>query len=284
MTEQDAIEGVHPAVPMAFAVAVAAEATWIASPFGDLEQRDLLLQAASAGQMAAVGLRARRAGTLDGWPDVDRATFIFFYVVEGRIEFEMTDDARVVLGRREAVHLPFLRHVRRASYSGDLRAVEVRAPASVPPERLVALLHMPPRDARGDWEGMIARNRPERFIRGDGPRAFFTYRDLGTAAITERRIHIHDGDGAKQPMVGGTGWHNHSMSQLFYVLDGEADVAVEGYGTHHLVSGDTMMIGSRMNHNVSAYSEGYNVFEVCLPADYDTVVQPAPAAPNGVPA
>jgi mannose-6-phosphate isomerase-like protein (cupin superfamily) len=271
-------ESSYAAVPMKFAIATTADAAWEPSDHGGLEARDLLLETATSGQMKAVDLRARYAAGFGAWPETRLATFIFFYVIEGAISFEMDDGAIIVLSRREAVHLPFLRHVVRVRYSGDLRAAEVRAPGSVDRQALVPLLQIGATDESADWESMIVRNRPELFIPGNGPRAFFTYRDLGTARITERRIHIHDGDGAKKPMAGGTGWHNHSMSQLFYVLDGEATVSVEGHGTHHMVAGDTMMIGKRMSHNVSSYSEGYNVFEICLPADYDTVAQSAPDA------
>lgn len=266
------------AVPMKFAIAVAADAIWTDGRHGALASRDLLLETASSGQMAAIELRAHDGGSFEGWPDVDVATFIFFYVIEGEVSFEMDDGHRVTMGRREAVHLPFLRHVVRTHYSDDFRAAEVRSPGSASPSDLVPLLQVPEAGENGNWEEQIVRNRAELFIRGDGPRAFFTYRDLGTAGVTERRIHIHDGDGAKQPMAGGTGWHNHSMSQLFFVLEGAATLSVEGHGTHHMVPGDVMIIGKRMSHNVSSYSEGYNVFEVCLPADYDTLDQPAPAA------
>jgi quercetin dioxygenase-like cupin family protein len=263
---------------MKFAIATTAGAEWRPSDHGSLEKRDLLLETATSGQMRAIDLRARDVGGFGGWPETRSATFIFFYVIEGGVRFDMDDGTIIELGRREAVHLPFLRHVVGVRHSGDLRAAEVRAPGSVHQQALVPLLQIWSSEESADWESMVVRNRPELFIPGNGPRAFFTYRDLGTARITERRIHIHDGDGAKKPMAGGTGWHNHSMSQLFYVLDGEATVSVEGYGTHHMVAGDTMMIGKRMSHNVSTYSEGYNVFEICLPADYDTVDQPAPNA------
>lgn len=268
----------YTAVPMKFAIALADDAVWGRSDHGMLESRDLLLDAATSGQMRGLGLRARDAGGLHAWPEVNSATFLFLYVIEGEISFEMDDGASIRLTRREAVHLPFLRHVVEARYSADFRAAEVRAPGSLTPEALVPLLQLEPSDGSGDWESMVVRNRPELFIPGDGPRAFFTYRDLGTANLTDRRVHIHDGDGAKKPMAGGTGWHSHSMSQLFYVLEGAATVSVEGHGTHHMVPGDAMMIGKRMSHNVSSYSEGYNVFEICLPADYDTIAQQAPDA------
>ena len=269
----------YPAVPMEFGFSSGSDAVWTASRHRGLDERDLAVATASGGQLRAVTLRAGAPGELEGWAGASDANFIFFYVIEGDITFTMSDGATVTLRRREVVHLPFLREVVSARYSADFLASEVVAPGNAGAGRDVTpLLDMRPKPIGGNWEDAVVRNRPELFVPGDGPRAFFTYRDLGTARETDRRIQIHDGDGAKRPMKGGTGWHDHSMSQFFLVLEGEATIKVDGHGEHHMVPGDAMMIGARMKHNVSSYSEGYNVFEVCMPADYDTIDRPAPAA------
>src|SRR3546814_3658163 len=80
---------------------------------------DLLLEEATSGQMRATELRAHAAGGFGAWPDVQSATFIFFYVIEGQVSFQMDDGSQVHLGRREAVHLSFLRHVEAVRYSAD---------------------------------------------------------------------------------------------------------------------------------------------------------------------
>jgi mannose-6-phosphate isomerase-like protein (cupin superfamily) len=263
------------AVPMEYSFTRAADAVWSQSAHLGLKSRDLLLAAASRNQMSAVELRAETAGTLQGWAGADTASFLFLYPLSGQVVFTMPGDERVTLQKRDVVHLPFLAAARDVHYSADFAAVEIAAPGG-PIREVVPLLQIKRQPHIGGWEQAICRNRKEAYIQGDGPRSFFTYRNLGSAALTERRIQIHDGDGAVQPMAGGTGWHNHTMSQFFIVLDGEAMIDVEGHGSTRMVVGDTMTLGEGMRHNVSSYSVGYNVIEVCLPADYGTTAQTAP--------
>lgn len=108
-----------------------------------------------------------------------------------------------------------------------------------------------------------------------GPRRFLEYRDLKVIDATKRRLHIHQVRAVNAP-EGGTGWHVHSMSQLFYVFRGWVDIAVEKHGNIRMVAGDAMCIGSDMRHNVSKFSADYDLVEICLPADYSTVPMPAP--------
>src|SRR3546814_9669130 len=115
--------------------------------------------------MRATERRAHSAGCFFAWPYVQSATFIFFYVIECQVIFQMDDGSQVHLGRREAVHLSFLRHVEAVRYSADLQAAEVRAPGSAAATELVPLLQIPTSGEAGDWEAMIVRNRPEQIGR-----------------------------------------------------------------------------------------------------------------------
>jgi mannose-6-phosphate isomerase-like protein (cupin superfamily) len=260
---------------MQFSYSSQASAIWGPSAvFVGFDERDLLLREASAGQLTALELKARTGGKSDHWPQVAGAAFLLLYVMNGNIKFTMSDGRVVVLNPREAVHLPFMLGVKSAEWPQDLHVVQIWA--QDPGSGLVPLLQMTPEVHQGDWEEAIVRNRAELFIRGDGPRAFFTYRDLGSAKTTQRRIQTHDGDGAAADIDGGTGWHNHSMSQFFFILGGSADIDVESYGSFHMVPGDAMTLGREMSHNVLNIKRGYNVIEVCLPADYTTVPQDAP--------
>jgi mannose-6-phosphate isomerase-like protein (cupin superfamily) len=275
MTQATSSPSRYEAVPMQFSYTAQASAIWGPSDdFGGFDERDLLLGQASAGQLTAFELKAREAGKLDSWPQVADAAFLLLYVLNGQIEFSMSDGKVVTLYPREVVHLPFLLGVRSVNWQKDLHVVQICAQDRG--TDLVPLLQMRPQVHHGDWEEAIVRNRTELFIRGDGPRAFFTYRDLGSAKTTQRRIQTHDGDGAAADIDGGTGWHNHSMSQFFFILGGSADVDVENYGSFHLVPGDSMTLGREMRHNVLNIKRGYNVIEVCLPADYTTVPQEPP--------
>jgi len=257
---------------MQFSYCSQASALWDPSGvFEGFDERDLLLRRASAGQLTALELKARKAGKSDHWPHVAGATFLLLYVMNGNIRFSMSDGALITLNPREAVHLPFMLGVKSAEWPQDLHIVQIWA--KDPGSGLAPLLQMSPEVHQGAWEEAIVRNRAELFIRGDGPRAFFTYRDLGSAKTTERRIQTHDGDGAAADIDGGTGWHNHSMSQFFFILGGSADIDVENHGSFHMVPGDAMTLGREMRHNVLNIKRGYNVIEVCLPADYTTVPQ-----------
>ena len=110
------------------------------------------------------------------------------------------------------------------------------------------------------------------YVRGDGPREYFLYRDLKVAVATGRRIHIHLVRSTRA-VQGGTGWHAHSMGQLFYVLRGWAELEVERQPYVRMGIGDAMCIAKGMKHNVPAFSDDYLVLEMCIPADYDTVDQ-----------
>jgi mannose-6-phosphate isomerase-like protein (cupin superfamily) len=275
MTQATISANRYEAVPMQFSYAAQASATWYRSgSFKGFEERDLMLGQASAGQLIALELKAERAGQLDRWPQLDNAVFFLFYVLKGQAKFSMSDGKTVTLYPREAVHLPFLLGTRSVEWQEDLHVMQIIAQDRG--RDLVPLLQMRSDAHSGDWEEVIVRNRPELFVRGDGPRVFFTYRDLGSAKSTERRIQTHDGDGAATDIDGGTGWHNHSMSQFFFILGGSADIDVENQGSFHLVPGDAMTLGREMRHNVLNIKSGYNVIEVCLPADYTTVPQNAP--------
>ncbi|MES2534534.1 MAG: cupin domain-containing protein [Pseudomonadota bacterium] len=122
--------------------------------------------------------------------------------------------------------------------------------------------------APGAWH--VSRENEESYAMGEGPRRFFRYRDLGVASATGRRIHIHVVR-ATQSIEGGTGWHSHSMGQLFYVLRGWADLAVQHRPWVRMAAGDAMCVAPRMAHDVPGFSSDYLVLEMCIPADYDTV-------------
>lgn len=258
---------------MKFSYASVAEAVWTNSPHAGLEERDLKLAEASHGQMQAVELRARSAGALDGWIRARDANFIFLYPLRGEISFTMSDGAIVTLRKRDVVHLPFLAAAVAARYSSDFAAVEISAPGVAGLRSVEPLLQIPAKPLPGNWEAAIARSTKEAYKRGNGPRDFFTYRDLGTAAVTERRIAIHDGEeeGPIRVPEGGTGAHHHTMSQLFMVLNGEVTIDVDGHGVFQMITGDTMTLGAGTRHDVTAFTANYSAFEMCLPADYDTI-------------
>lgn len=266
----------YEAVPLDFTFTAATDAVWESEQFERFLLRDLKLDEASHGQMKAIELKAEHEGRLDAWPNIASSAFLMFYVMAGQVTFEMQNDEMVTLCHRDVAHLPFLLGTGKVEYTADFHAVLIAAPLASREHEPVPLLHIQPVVHEGPWESVIVRNRPELYIRGDGPRSYFTYRDLGSAGITDRRIHVHDGDGVKTQLTKGTGWHNHSMSQFFFVLGGAATILVENEGEFRVVPGDAMTLGRGMKHDVVDIAIGYNVIEVCLPADYSTVAQDAP--------
>jgi quercetin dioxygenase-like cupin family protein len=61
------------------------------------------------------------------------------------------------------------------------------------------------------------------------------------------------------------------MGQIFYVLEGWADLALEKRPWVRMGAGDAMSIGAGIGHNVPRFSRDYALVEMCVPADYDTI-------------
>lgn len=256
-----------------------ASSVWRKAPRGNFECRDLGLAEASRGSMAAQHRRAiGKQGAAHGEWQCHDMDFQFFYVFKGSLTIENELSGRHKLGAGGVgLHGRFLRYAE-IEVSDDFEIIEIGAPANA-----ATILG---RDAPPPPHGTpIAAARraqylhetPKSYAVGAGPRRYFAYRDLGTADFTRRRIHIHVVK-ALDPMPGGTGWHNHTMSQLFVVLQGWAKVAVEGRSERTMNAGDAMCLRAGMRHDVPAYSADYKVLEMCIPADYDTTATEAPAA------
>ncbi|MGE0734489.1 MAG: cupin domain-containing protein [Alphaproteobacteria bacterium] len=235
-------------------------------PLGNgLAARDLGLHTASRGAMAARHVRAIGPARQAVWQSTD-AGFAFLYVLAGRLDLNDDAGATQSLETGGVAVLPSGASRAWRNWTDDFAAIEITAsarddrPAQAPARKPLFL-----------------PQRPDDFVVGAGPRRYFAYRDLGTAQPTGRRIHIHVVK-SLEPMPGGTGWHTHTMSQLFVVLTGWADLQVEGKGERRMQAGDAMCLRAGMRHNVPAFSADYTVLEMCVPADYDTTATDAPAA------
>ena len=274
-------ESAFPSIPAAYALARLSEAVWASGPHPGLQSRDLLLSQASDGQMGALQFQATRAGSVPRWLATS-PTFGFIYVTSGTLMFQAPGGEALTLRAGDAAIQEAVVQDWPVQWSEDLNLVEitagprgaerVRSPECLldfaPPGQVASLAAV---------QHLVNRDIPENFQAGSGLRSFLAYRDFGPMAATERRVHIHQIDAVETP-EGGTGWHVHSMSQLFYVTRGWVDIAVEGQGSIHMVAGDAMCIGHDTRHNVHRFSTDYSLIELCLPGDYSTVVRPAPAA------
>lgn len=264
-----------PTLPMNYALAPYSGAVWRPTTWPGVEYRDLNLAEASDGQMGARHLRAQRAAKFDHWGVAESTTFLCIFLLAGSLRFTMKGGERLTLGFRDTVHVPALRAGSSFEVSADFEALEISAPAvgavDIVPHTLMQV------DAEtaevASKASALNREEPQAYVLGDGPRAYFRYRDIGASEQTGRRIHIHVIN-ATQKMPGGTGWHDHSMSQLFYVLGGSAVVRVEKHGEVRMCPGDAMCIPAGVDHDVPDFDADYQVIEMCLPGDYSTVNQP----------
>lgn len=247
---------------------------WAPNEGGSYEQRgdgllyrDLGLDSASEGQIGCSRLRVDDAEQAADWRSLD-VDFDFLYVLRGSARIETPDGQGALLKDGGAAVQRGGAPYRFAELSEDFEAVHVTAPAAYELLRGDAALAA----ARTPAEAPVfTHNTDDQYKRGDGPRAFFLYRDLGTRGATDGRIHFHVVRATETGL--GTGWHYHTMSQWFMVIGGSADISVEDHPKQPLGWGDAMCVGSgdRMRHNVTDFSADYLVLEMCVPAEYDTI-------------
>ena len=248
-------------------LALKRDAQWQAVGHG-VEQRDLGLGRASDGAMQGRQLRTARGEAELAEPlRPDGTHFHLFYVIEGRVTLEATNGGRTVLEPGDCVHQPALSQKHRVTFSAGTQVLEFAVP--VKPSTDGRPFELEP--AAQAAQPVINRDQPAAYVQGEGPRSYFLYRDLGVAAATDRRIHIHVLKATAPSQPGGTGEHRHTMCQLFYVFSGWADLEAEGQKTVRMQGGDAMCISAGTRHNVPAFSDDYAIIEVCIPADYDTV-------------
>jgi mannose-6-phosphate isomerase-like protein (cupin superfamily) len=250
-----------PTIVSGFGYSPIGPALWKLDPVSRLEYRDLSLQEASEKRL--IGRHYRAAGETLSISGLIRpnAVFEFLFLLAGHVTLMDAGKEGLILnafdsatryGRGKETHL---------SCSHDAEFI-----------LLYSTDHQQSILGDGSSESwLVRRENEDAYVTGDGPRAYFKYRDLGVSEATSRRIHIHVVRATAPSNKGGTGWHSHSMGQLFYVLRGSADVVVEFRPAVRMQSGDAMCVAPRMRHDVPSFSRDYLVLEMCIPADYDTV-------------
>lgn len=251
------------------------EGDWVAGAAPGASYRDLGLAEQTDRLFDAKHVKFSESadGTTD-WQFHD-ADFQWFFVVKGEIKLRTEDGQDLTLGAgASAYHPPYWRHQVYA-VSPDYEAYEVFGPADYTtvtgenaprPEAAAQFAHL---------AGVYTFDVPESYVRGDGPRAWSLYRDLGTSTPTDGRVHIHiiKLDEVKPSPKGGTGAHSHTMAQWFMPIRGWIDIAAEGLPDQRLHAGDFMMLQRGTTHNAFDASPDYMTLEFCVPADYDTHAQ-----------
>lgn len=250
---------------------------WIDDALTGMESRDLGLGAASAEKLSARHVRvADLSRVAREWRCFD-GDFQFFYILKGQVKVENAAGDVIELPKGTSVWQPARYCHRLFDFSADFEMLELLGPAR-------------PRMIVGDdavqaelstigsrvQEAKYLFETPASFVQGAGPRKYFEYRDLGTTVPTDGRIHIHIVR-AIEAMPGGTGWHNHTMRQLFWVMRGSAGMFVEDHPEIRQVeSHDAMCVAAGLRHDVFDISADYAVIEVCIPAEYETSDTDAP--------
>ena len=115
----------------------------------------------------------------------------------------------------------------------------------------------------------IAKDNP---FKSGGLRVYREYRDLGIAAATDGRIHAQIVRTTKPSPPGGSGLHYHDLEfQMVFVLKGRSTVRFEGQGELSFEAGDSWIQPPRIRHDVLYFSDDYEVLEITMPAEYETV-------------
>ncbi len=247
-----------------------------------MQYRDLGLRKATGGLMRAEHIRV--TGQIDaktGW-HCHNLDFQYVYVLKGHVRFMTQDGENVRLGPGDGAHLPGLYRHDEFEFSPDFEVLEITAPADV--STITGRdAPLPPQREDGGRVSSFATNydSPQAYKVGDGPRRFLAYRDAGATVATGRRVNINV---VRNSVAGdsSTGWHHHTLAcQFIYVLQGWSRVEIEGGAEYTIHAGDAMTLPYGLRHDVTAFSAGFAVFELNIPADYDTIAcePPAPRKP-----
>lgn len=107
------------------------------------EYRDLGIQQATAGRVAAHVIRAAAGTEFSSQPHRHKTSFQLVYVLKGWIEFEYEGQGRVRLEAGSCVHQPPLIRHREVGHSEDVEMLEIVLPANFETE-IVASVDGPP--------------------------------------------------------------------------------------------------------------------------------------------
>ena len=120
-------------------------------------------------------------------------------------------------------------------------------------------------------EFMVNRVKDNPFVDG-GLRVYREYRDLGVGKATNGKIHAQIIRTTKPCPKNGSGLHYHNVNfQMVLVIKGTSTVWFEGQGEVTFDEGDCWIQPPGIKHNVLYYSEDYQVLEITLPQEYETI-------------
>ena len=113
---------------------------------------------------------------------------------------------------------------------------------------------------------------PDAF-KADGLRTYAHYRDLGVKDATRGMAlaHVIRFVGKCDPKIVSKKHTHECEFQMIYVLKGMIKTEIEGHGIHTMNAGDSWLQPQSIVHKVLDYSDGCEVLEIVLPAEFKTV-------------
>jgi hypothetical protein len=126
--------------------------------------------------------------------------------------------------------------------------------------------------ARRQHKFVASHLRPGAF-KTDGLRSYAHYRDLGIKDATRGMAvaHVIRFKGKCDPKVVSKNHTHECEFQMIYVLKGQITTEIAGHGKHVMNAGDCWLQPQSIVHKVLDYSDGCEVLEIVLPADFKTV-------------
>jgi len=124
--------------------------------------------------------------------------------------------------------------------------------------------------------------RPHKFVKShlraedfkaDGLRSYAHYRDLGVKDATHGMAvaHVIRFQGKCDPKLVSKDHLHEAEFQMIYVLKGSITTEIKGHGVHTMNAGDSWLQPHSVVHKVLDYSDGCEVLEIVMPADFRTV-------------
>ena len=110
-------------------------------------------------------------------------------------------------------------------------------------------------------------------FKADGLRTYAHYRDLGIKDATRGMAlaHVIRFVGQCDPKIVSKNHTHECEFQMIYVLKGWIKTELDGQGAHVMRPGSAWIQPPRIKHKVLDYSDGCEVLEIVLPAEFKTV-------------
>jgi mannose-6-phosphate isomerase-like protein (cupin superfamily) len=136
--------------------------------------------------------------------------------------------------------------------------------------------------ARRQAAAAVKPRKPHKFVKShhreedfktDGLRTYAHYRDLGVKDATHGMAvaHVIRFQGKCDPELVSKDHLHEADFQMIYVLKGSITTEIKGQGVHTMHAGDCWLQPHSAVHKVLDYSDGCEVLEIVMPANFKTV-------------